>query len=70
MRKGVVFEDVTVLPVMSELRAYLPSENMLAEFFDIKSRTITESENRVKFALRTATRERLLLAGFNTVETL
>ena len=55
---------------MSELRAYLPSENMLAAFFDIKSRTITESENRVKFALRTATRERLLLAGFNTAETL
>lgn len=70
MRKGVVFEDVTVLPAMSELRAYLPSENMLAAFFDIKSRTITESENRVKFALRTATRERLLLAGFNTAETL
>ena len=33
-RKGVVFEDITVLPVMSELRVYLPSENMLAAFFE------------------------------------
>ena len=44
MRKGVVFEDITVLPAMSELRAYLLSENILAAFFDIKSRTITVSE--------------------------
>lgn len=70
MRKGVMFEDLTVLPALSELRGYLPSENMLAAFFDIKSRTITESENRVKFALRTATRERLFLFGFNTEERL
>jgi hypothetical protein len=65
MRTGVVFEDIAVLPAVSELGAYLPSENTLTRFFDIKSRTITESENRVKFSLRTATRERLLLAGFS-----
>jgi hypothetical protein len=37
---------------------------MLSVFFDIRGRTITESENRVKFALRSATRARLLAAGF------
>ena len=69
MRKGVVFEDIAVLPAVEELCAFLPSESMLAGFFDIKSRTITESENRVKFALRSATRERLRAAGFGTQET-
>jgi hypothetical protein len=64
MRKGVVFEDVVVLPAVGELAWFLPSESMLFVFFDIRGRTITESENRVKFALRSATRARLLAAGF------
>jgi hypothetical protein len=64
MRRGVVFEDIAVLPAVAELGALLPAESMLGDFFDIKSRTITESENRVKFALRSATRERLRAAGF------
>ena len=64
MRKGVVFEDVVILPAVGELAWFLPSESMLSVFFDIRGRTITESENRVKFALRSATRARLLAAGF------
>lgn len=64
MRKGVDFEDITVLSAVGELEEFLPSESMLSEFFNVKSRTITESENRVKFALRSATRERLRGAGF------
>jgi hypothetical protein len=64
MRKGVVFEDVVILPAVGELARFLPSESMLSVFFDIRGRTITESENRVKFALRSATRARLLAAGF------
>jgi len=67
MRQGVSFEDVEVLPAVGELGALLPAEGLLASFFDIKSRTITESENRVKFALRSATRERLRGAGFGRV---
>lgn len=64
MRTGVVFGDITVLSAVEELREFLPSESMLSEFFSVRSRTITESENRVKFALRSATRERLVAAGF------
>jgi hypothetical protein len=64
MRQGVVFEDVVILPAVGELARFLPSESMLSAFFDIRGRTITESENRVKFALRSATRARLLAAGF------
>jgi hypothetical protein len=65
MRTGVVFEDIAVLPAVIVLGVYLPSENTLTWFLDIKSSTITESENRVKFSLRTSMRERLLLAGFS-----
>jgi hypothetical protein len=64
MRQGVSFEDVEVLTGVAELGALLPAEGLLAGFFEIKSSTITESENRVKFALLSATRERLRAAGF------
>ncbi len=59
MRQGVTFEGVVILPVVGELVWFLPPENMLSVFFDIRARTITESENRVKFALRSATREKI-----------
>jgi hypothetical protein len=70
MRKGVTFERVVILPAVGELVRFLPSESMLSVFFDIRGRTITESENRVKFALRSATRARLLAAGFGVQGTL
>lgn len=46
MRKGVVCEGVVILPAVGELVRLLPVENLLSCFFGIKSRTITESENR------------------------
>ncbi len=42
---------------LSHAWRYLPNESMLSVFFDVRAKTISESENRVKFALRSATRE-------------
>lgn len=64
MRQGVFFEDVVVLPQERELEHMLPPEGMLSTVFGIAGKTITESENRVKFALRSATRARLCSMGF------
>jgi hypothetical protein len=46
MRQGVTFESIVILPVVDELVRYLPNESMLSVFFDVRAKTITESENR------------------------
>lgn len=66
MRAGLFFENVVILPTLPILRKYLPSENSLLHFFDIKAKIITECENRVRFCLRNTTMHQLKEFGFTT----
>jgi len=53
LRTGVNCKGVCILPKLAQLGHMLPSEGNLAEFFDIRSKCITDCENLVKKLLRT-----------------
>ena len=52
MRSGIQIQGYQILPVIACLRHMLPPENMLKQYFDVRSKFITESENRAKLCLR------------------
>lgn len=64
MRSGIQMHSKTILPSMSCLREILPPENMLKTHFNIRSKFITESENRAKMCLRNCKFEHLQCIDF------
>ena len=64
MRTGVKMNDHTILPALRELLTMLPPENMLNSYFNIRSKYITESENRTKMCLRIANPQKLMATRF------
>ena len=59
MRTGIRHSDIIVLPAIPNINCVLPAENLLGTHFGIRSKYITESENRTKFCLRHATPTKL-----------
>lgn len=57
--RGVDMHGVEILPRIPKLRNVLPSENNIARFFHCRSKYITETENKFKFAFRYATVDKL-----------
>ena len=64
MRTGIRHSDSIVLPALPQLRHMLPAENLLGTHFGIRSKYITESENRTKLCLRHAKPEKLASVVF------
>lgn len=54
MCRGVNMHTVQILPHIPQLRDIVPAENNVARYFNFKSRHITETENKFKFAFRGA----------------
>lgn len=52
MRCGVAVNGVVVLPQYTEMRKLLPPENTLLKSYGIHPKFITETENRLKFSIR------------------
>jgi hypothetical protein len=52
MRCGVAVNGVMVLPQYTEMRQLLPPENTLLKSYGIHPKFITETENRLKFSIR------------------
>jgi hypothetical protein len=52
MRCGVAVNGVVVLPQYPEMRKLLPPENTLLKSYGIHPKFITETENRLKFSIR------------------
>jgi hypothetical protein len=52
MRKGVTIDDITVLPRITALKKFLPMEQHLLTFFNIRPKIITEAENVIKYNMR------------------
>jgi len=65
MRSGIQIHDICVLPSIPELLEFLPNESNLLKFFDFKSKTITEIENKFKYHLRHADRQQMHNMGFH-----
>lgn len=59
MCRGVVMHGVEILPQVKELRSMMPSENNVGLFFNFKSKSITETENKFKFVFRHSSAEQL-----------
>ena len=67
MRNGIKVGNISILPKIEQLHLFLPPENMLKTHFGVRSKYITDSENRAKHCLRQATEEQLRNAGFKTL---
>lgn len=52
LRNGVHLHNIKILPRMEELNEILPSTIFLEKNFNIRAKSLTEVENRVKFTLR------------------
>ena len=59
MRAGIQVRNTKILPLIPGLRHMLPPENMLNDHFSIRSKFITESENRAKYCLRNCKHQHL-----------
>ena len=64
MRSGIMFENLIILPKLNKLGYILPPENALNSVFDIRAKYLTETENRIKFCLRSTSKHKLQNAGF------
>jgi hypothetical protein len=64
MRNGIKVGNILILPKIEQLHLFLPPENTLKTHFGIRSKYITDSENRAKHCLRQATEQQLRSAGF------
>ena len=64
MRSGIMFENLIILPKLNKLQYILPPENALNSVFDIRAKYLTETENRIKFCLRSTSKHKLQNAGF------
>jgi hypothetical protein len=52
MRCGVTINNDVVLPRRMDMRKILPPENILHKHYGIHPKFITETENRLKFSIR------------------
>lgn len=64
MRSGIMFENLIILPKLNKLEYILPPENSLNSVFDIRAKYLTETENRIKFCLRSTSKHKLQISGF------
>ena len=67
MRIGINTQGKTILPAIPELAQMLPAEGVLKTHFNIRSKYITESENRTKQCLRHANTAKLHNTQFNFI---
>lgn len=66
MRTGVSIFNIQVIPCVEYLAYLLPTENLLENMFDYKSKHITDIENKFKFFFRQISHETLLKLGLHT----
>lgn len=64
MRSGIMYGNLIILPKIDKIENLLPSETLLQNAFNVRAKYLTETENRIKFCLRSTTKSKLLDAGF------
>jgi hypothetical protein len=52
MRSGVTIDNITVLARIPELKRFLPLEQHLPTFFNVRAKVVTEAENVIKYNMR------------------
>jgi hypothetical protein len=67
MRTGIYSQGKTILPVIPALGQMLPAEGVLKSHFNIRSKYITENENRAKQCLRHVSCAKLHSTQFNFI---
>ena len=67
MRTGIYCQGKTILPMIPALAQMLPAEGVLKSHFNIRSKYITESENRAKQCLRHVSSAKLQSTQFNFI---
>lgn len=68
MRSGLSIFDMGILPKIDMLKSLLPIENNLMQFFQIKCKFITETENVVKLQLRKTCASKLRQQGIQHLD--
>ena len=69
MRSGVVVHNIQVIPCFPILTYLLPAENLLQSVFGIKSKFITDIENKFKYFFRQIPVKNLIKLGFHETNT-
>ena len=69
MRSGVITHNIQVIPCYPILTYLLPAENLLQSVFGIKSKFITDIENKFKYFFRQIPVKNLIKLGFHETDT-
>ena len=59
-----MFEIFIILPKFDKMEFLLPPENVLNSVFNIRTKYLTETENRIKFCFRSTRKLKLENTGF------